>query len=239
MFEVIPAIDILEGEVVRLTQGDYSQVDHYTRSPADTAKDFVRAGATRIHLVDLDGARDGHLVNFEVFKEVRNSVDCTLELGGGIRDVETAELLFGLGIDYLIVGSLLIKDFARAQAIIEQFPYRIIAGVDAKNGKVAVQGWLEVGSVKATELIEQLNSLPIGGIIYTDISRDGTYAGPNLAELKKVAEKSKHPVIASGGVGDLTHIRDVRALEPCGVTGCVVGKAVLSGRIPIEALFAE
>jgi phosphoribosylformimino-5-aminoimidazole carboxamide ribotide isomerase len=239
MFEVIPAIDILGGQVVRLTQGDYGQVDRYEKGPAETAQSFYSAGATRIHLVDLDGAKDGHLVNLETIKSIRNSVDCTLELGGGIRSVETAALLFDLGIDYVILGSLLVKEFEIAKAIINRFPNRIIAGIDAKDGLVATEGWLELGTLTAVALVKHLNQLPLASIIYTDIAKDGTLAGPNLVQLEQIAEVSVCPVIASGGVGTKEHITQVRYLADKGISGCIVGKAVLSGLIRVEELFSS
>lgn len=237
MFEVIPAIDLLGGEVVRLTQGDYAQVEHYQMSPSQTAQLFFKAGATRIHLVDLDGAKDGNLVNLETIKAIRNSVDCTLEVGGGIRSIETAMLLFDLGIDYVILGSLLVKNYDRATAIIRAFPNRIIAGIDAKNGHVATEGWLDVGPTTAVDLVRCINDLPLAGIIYTDIAKDGTLSGPNLEQLVQVAQHTHLPVIASGGVGTLAHVDHVRALLPLGVTGCIVGKAVLGGHIAVDDLF--
>lgn len=237
MFEVIPAIDLLNGEVVRLTQGDYSQVENYKMSPPHTAQLFFNAGATRIHLVDLDGAKDGRMVNLETIKSIRNSVDCTLEVGGGIRSVETAALLFDLGIDYIILGSLLVKDYDRAMAIIRAFPNRVIAGIDAKNGNVATEGWVDVGATTAVDLVRCISDLPLAGIIYTDIAKDGTLAGPNLAQVTEVAKNTRLPVIASGGVGTLAHIDEIRQLYPIGVTGCIVGKAVLGGHIAAQDLF--
>lgn len=237
MFEVIPAIDLLNGGVVRLTQGDYDRVDHYEMSPAQTAQMFFKAGARRIHLVDLDGAKDARLVNLEAIQSIRNSVDCTLEVGGGIRSVETAALLFDLGIDYVILGSLLVKNHDRAAAIIRAFPNRIIAGIDAKDGRVATEGWLDVGATTAVDLIKCIQDLPLAGIIYTDIAKDGTLAGPNIQQLIQVAQASHLPVIASGGVGTVGHIDQVRALAHLGVSGCIVGKAILGGHLSISTLF--
>ncbi len=237
MFEVIPAVDILGGEVVRLTQGDYGIVDRYTFTPQSIAKSFEDNGATRIHLVDLDGAKAGKVINWDVLRAVRSAVGCRLEFGGGIRTLETAKQLFDEGIDFLVLGSLLIKQPELALSIITTFPNKIIAGVDAKGHDVAVEGWLQSSGTSLADLISTMNDLPLNSIIYTDISKDGTLAGPNLEALTYVASLSKIPVIASGGVGDLSHVHSVRDLEPKGVSGCIVGKAVLSGKIPLDQLF--
>lgn len=239
MFEVIPAIDLINGQVVRLTQGDYGQVQRYAMTPEETAKRFEDAGATRIHLVDLDGAKDGNLTNLKTIESIRKTVSCTLEVGGGIRSLESASHLVSVGIDYLILGSLLIKNFQLAESIIRRFPGKVIAGIDAKNGYVATEGWLDVEGVTAVDLVTTLNQLPIAAVIYTDIAKDGTLAGPNLEQVKQVASHSAVPVIASGGVGTMAHIEFVRALYPEGVSGCIVGKAVLGGHIALDRLFID
>ncbi|NDC82946.1 1-(5-phosphoribosyl)-5-[(5-phosphoribosylamino)methylideneamino]imidazole-4-carboxamide isomerase [bacterium] len=237
MFEVIPAIDLLGGKVVRLTQGDYSQVENYPFSPAEIAQRFQAAGATRIHVVDLDGAKDGFLVNGDVIHDIRQAVDCTIELGGGIRSLETASQLLAMGVNYIILGSLLVKQFELAHDIIHRFPGRVIAGLDAKNGQVATEGWLDLAHITAVDLIARLNEYPLGGIIYTDISKDGTLAGPNLDQLRDVASVARLPVIASGGVGSRDHIDAVRGLSSLGIHGVIVGKAVLGGHISLTDLF--
>ncbi|MFC1771160.1 1-(5-phosphoribosyl)-5-[(5-phosphoribosylamino)methylideneamino]imidazole-4-carboxamide isomerase [Candidatus Margulisiibacteriota bacterium] len=234
MFEVIPAIDILNGKVVRLTKGDYDQVDHYPFTPAELACEYERAGARRIHLVDLDGARSGELVNLESVKQIRKAVSCKLEYGGGLRSKEKIERLFSIGINYLILGSFLIKEPQLAYSYIKEFPNKIIAGLDAKNGLVAVEGWKETSTVNVREIISKLNDYPLESIIYTDISRDGTLAGPNIPGLKQVCAKSNIPVIASGGISSLRDIEKVAELEKMGVMGCITGKALLAGKIQLQ-----
>ena len=237
-FEIIPAIDLLDGNVVRLTQGDYNQVQSYTHtSPADWAKKFEDAGARRIHIVDLNGAKSGHLVNADAIQAIRGAVSCKLELGGGIRDHLGLKHVLELGIDWVILGSLLVKQFELAKDMIILNPGRLIAGLDANGTDVAIEGWLQRSGQSIFTLIEQLNSLPLAGLIYTDIAKDGTLVGPNLDALAQVAAASQVPVIASGGVGQLTDITAVRGLYSQGVTGVIVGKAVLSGRISLEDLF--
>ncbi len=237
MFTVIPAIDLLDGKVVRLTQGNYDQVQTYTHySPAQWAKYFEDNGATRIHIVDLNGAKSGKPVNMPAIEAIRKAVSCTLELGGGIRHTPTVAQLIEQGIDYIILGSLLTKEFALASAIIEAYPHKIIAGLDAKNMILAVEGWLEDSKISVLEIIKHLNTLPLNAIIYTDIDKDGTLSGPNLEALVSVANHSKAPVIASGGVGEIAHIQAIQHLHNTNIAGCIVGKAALSGKIAIRDL---
>ncbi len=237
MFTVIPAIDIINGKVVRLTQGDYNRVEEYTFSPADISKQYESHGATRIHIIDLDGAKSGKICNTDTLREVRAAVNCELEFGGGVRDIETVAQLIDLGIDYVILGSILIKNPELAHRIIRQFPGHIIAGIDAKDEKVATEGWLYNSTMPATDLIEQLNDLPLESIIYTDIAKDGAMLGPNLDQLKTMTAVAKHPIIASGGVRSLEDIQEIRALESLGVSGCIIGKAVLSGSLPLSDIW--
>ncbi len=234
--KVIPAIDILDGKVVRLTKGDYNQVEHYTDSPVDFAKKFQDQGATRIHLVDLDGAKDGTLTNQKTFEAIRNNVSCQLELGGGIRNQSNVKILFDIGIDYLILGSLFIKNPEESHAICHAHPNKIIAGIDAHGKKVAIHGWLESSAITIHELLKTLEAIPLESIIYTDIAKDGTLEGPNLEALDYVAKLTKHNIIASGGVGTIEHIRDIQALPHSNITGIIVGKAILSGKIDLATI---
>jgi phosphoribosylformimino-5-aminoimidazole carboxamide ribotide isomerase len=234
MFTVIPAIDLLNGEVVRLTQGDYDQVSHYDYTPAELAKHYADNGATRIHIVDLDGARDGKLVNKAAISAIRDAVSCELELGGGIRDLASAQQLFDLGLNYLVLGSLLTKDFATAEQIITHFPQQIIAGIDLKHGEVAVEGWLETSATALPELLKKLGELPVESIISTEISRDGMMQGPDIKSLTALSKHTTLPVIASGGVSSLS---DINALKDTEMIGCIVGKALLNGAIDIERIW--
>lgn len=228
---VIPAIDILNGGVVRLTQGRYDQVEFYDRSPVDFAKYFADNGCERIHLVDLDGAKDGTLTNRPVFEAIRKAVPCELELGGGIRTLESANSLLDMGIDQLILGSLLIKNPSLAKTMIQTFPNQIIAGLDAKDGDVAIEGWIEGSGTSTASLLDALAGLPIHSIIYTDIAKDGTLEGPNLAGLEQICTETAFPIIASGGVGTKEHIEAIRRLNNDQISGVIVGKAILSEKI--------
>jgi phosphoribosylformimino-5-aminoimidazole carboxamide ribotide isomerase len=238
MFKVIPAIDILNGKVVRLTKGDYNRVDHYDYTPAELAKEYESNGATRIHIVDLDGAKDGKLTNLDKLKEIRNTVQCELEFGGGVRSQETVQTLLDIGINYVVLGSLLIKDPETALNIIKKYPGKIIAGIDANNDMVAVEGWIETSAITIESIIKILEKHDVESIVYTDIAKDGTLEGPNFESLSKVARITNIPIIASGGVSNLADVKKLRTMADSGIKACIVGKAILAGRISLSELFA-
>ena len=235
MFNVIPAIDLLEGKVVRLTQGDYDQVSDYDISPANLAIKYVENGAKRIHIVDLNGAKEGKLINEPAIQAIRKAVDCQIELGGGIRTLETAQTLLEIGIDYLILGSLLIKDPQTSQNIIKQYPNQVIAGLDAHGLSLAIEGWQEASQITVHDMLTQLQELPLSEIIYTDIAKDGMLAGPSFEHLKTVAQESPFPVIASGGVSSLDDIKKLKDIP--NISGCIIGKAILNQKIELSELF--
>ena len=239
MFNIIPAIDILANQVVRLTQGDYAQIEKYNFTPVELAKYYEEQGASRIHLVDLDGAKTGQLVNLKTFEKIRSTVKCELELGGGIRSIENADLLINLGINFLILGSMLIKNFNLAQEIINKYPSKIIAGIDVKNDKIAITGWLENSDLSLQSLLNKLSNLKIAAIIYTDISRDGMLTGPNIPGLTNICSLTKIPIIASGGVSSLEDIKTLQKLAPLGLIGVITGKALLQGKINIQNIFCN
>ena len=239
-FNIIPAIDILDQSVVRLTQGRYDCVDHFHKSPEDIALEFEQQGADRIHLVDINGAKEGDLVNFNVFKKIRDCVNCDLQIGDGIRSIETAQKLFDHGINYLILGSLLIKSPELAHAIILKFPNKIIAGIDLKGEHIATEGWEDTdSSTCVSQLLADLNPLPIAGIISTDIEKDGMMQGPGISALTELARQTHHPVIASGGVSSLADIHQLQALSHLGIQGCIIGKAILSGQLSLSDVLAS
>ncbi len=231
MFEVIPAIDLLGGKVVRLTQGDYAKVDHYDYTPTSLAQKYAAYGAKRIHIVDLDGAKEGKSINSEAIKNIRNAVSCTLELGGGIRTLDQAKFWLDFGIDQIVIGSLFVKNPALALDIIHTLPKKIIAGLDAKGQSIAIEGWVETGATTLTDVMSQLEKTPIHSVIYTDISKDGTLQGPNLDSLKMLTHSTKIPIIASGGIGQDQDIENVYTLYSQGVHGVIVGKALLKGLV--------
>jgi phosphoribosylformimino-5-aminoimidazole carboxamide ribotide isomerase len=231
MMEVIPAIDLRGGRCVRLQQGDYNRETIFGDDPAAMASHWEHEGATRIHLVDLDGARSGRPVNVDSVREILARVGVPCQLGGGVRDEETLETWLGAGIDRVVVGTQALKDpeWFRAMALLH--PGRVVLGLDARDGRVATDGWLDVSSVEAFALASQFDDLPLGGVVYTDISRDGTLEGPNLAATGELARRLRAPVIASGGVGRL---EDVARLAELPIAACIVGRALYEGRFRLS-----
>lgn len=237
--QVIPAIDLLEGRCVRLYKGDYAQSQVYSENPAETAKMWVDQGATRLHLVDLDGAKAGKIVNLAAIEAICNVVSVPIEVGGGLRDRSSVVQLFNLGVQWGILGTVAVEQPQLVQELCQEFPQQIIVGIDARNGLVATRGWLETSEVLATQLATQMQELGAAAIIYTDINRDGTLQGPNLNALRELAAAISIPVIASGGVSSVTDLLSLLSLEPQGVTGVIVGKALYTGDILLnEALKA-
>jgi len=225
--EVIPAIDLRGGRCVRLRQGDYDQETVFGDDPSLWAEHWAKEGATRLHLVDLDGAKAGRVVNFETVLDILERVAIPVQLGGGIRDEETVAEWLGAGVDRVIVGTKALKDPPWLRAMAPRYPNRLLLGLDARDGKVATDGWLDVSTVEAAELAEQFDDLPLAGIVYTDIARDGMLEGPNLASTERLAARLKTPVIASGGVGTLEDISRLAALP---VMACIVGRALYEKR---------
>ena len=230
-FELIPAIDLLGGKCVRLTQGDYAAATEYDADPGAVAARFAAHRIQRLHVVDLDGAKRGEPVNTTA---VRAILDATrgvpLELGGGIRTLAGVETWLGLGVERAILGTAALRDPALVRDAAKRFPGRIGVGIDARGGKVAVQGWLETSETDALTLARRFEDAGVAAILYTDIARDGTGAGVNLAETVALARAISIPVIASGGVGSLD---DVRAARASGVAGLIVGRALYTGAVDL------
>ncbi|MHC5825053.1 MAG: 1-(5-phosphoribosyl)-5-[(5-phosphoribosylamino)methylideneamino]imidazole-4-carboxamide isomerase, partial [Nostoc sp.] len=227
--DVIPAIDLLEGHCVRLYQGDYDRSQVFSENPADVAKQWVDQGATRLHIVDLDGAKAGKVVNLGAIEAIAHAVSVPIEIGGGLRDRTSVQQLFNLGIQWAILGTIAVEQPQLVQELCAEFPEQIIIGIDARNGLVATRGWLETSEVLATQLAVQMQELGAAAIIYTDIHRDGTLTGPNLEALRELAAVISIPIIASGGVSSLTDLLSLLALESQGVTGVIVGRALYTG----------
>jgi phosphoribosylformimino-5-aminoimidazole carboxamide ribotide isomerase len=225
--QVIPAIDLRGGRCVRLKQGDYGRETVFGEDPAAMARHWEAEGATRIHLVDLDGAKLGRPANVECVRAILERVGVPCQLGGGVRDEETLEAWLDAGLDRVIVGTQALKDPEWFSRMAHRHPGRLILGLDAKNGRVATEGWLDVSTVEATELAEQFDPLPLAAVIYTDIARDGMLEGPNLESTGALADRLKTPVIASGGVSSL---EDIERLATLPISGVVVGRALYDGR---------
>ena len=234
--QIWPAIDLRGGKCVRLSQGDYNRETVYGDDPTAVAKNFSSQGAQQLHLVDLDGARDGSQANLDAVRNILAAVNIPCELGGGIRDEEAIERLLALGLSRLVVGTRALKEPDWFRAVARRFPGKLALGIDAKNGRVATHGWLETSDVPAIDLARELATAPIAAVIYTDVSRDGMLEGPNLAAMAEMKGAVKVPVIASGGV---TTAKDVADLARLGMDGCIIGRALYEGTITLtEALSA-
>jgi len=234
---IYPAIDILDGKCVRLRQGDYDEVVQYSDDPVDMAYRWVDDGAQALHLVDLDGAKAGSPVNNDIIETIARTAGVPVQVGGGIRNMEAAARYLELGVDKVIFGTVAIENPLIVMAAGEQFPGRIMVGLDIKNGKPATKGWLETAELDPIELGRRFSEMGVAGIIYTDISRDGMLQGVNIPAVKHFAANVDLPVIVSGGVTSLEDVRHVRELEGDGVTGLIIGKALYSGQLRLrEAL---
>jgi phosphoribosylformimino-5-aminoimidazole carboxamide ribotide isomerase len=236
--EIIPAIDLRGGKVVRLVQGDPARETRYGDDPAAVAAEWERRGAIRLHLVDLDGALGGAPANRVALAAILKRVRIPAEVGGGIRTLEAVRAVLDLGAAVAVLGTAAIRDPEFLEASSATFPGRVALGLDARGGLLAVSGWAEATAVRATDLARRASDLPLAAVIYTDIQRDGMLAGPNLVELRAVATATRIPVIASGGVSSVDDIRALVTLEHLGVSGAIVGRALYDGRLTLEAALA-
>jgi phosphoribosylformimino-5-aminoimidazole carboxamide ribotide isomerase len=229
--QIIPAIDIKDGRCVRLYQGNYDDVTVFDHDPVAVARRWEQLGAQRIHVVDLDGAKAGRPVNAQIVFAIVRAVQVPVQLGGGLRDVGTVDSALNLGIDRAILGTAAVRDPQLVTDLVQRYGKRIAVGVDARNGLVAAQGWTETSQLPAVELTEQMAQCGVRTIIYTDISRDGTLQGPNIAATATLVRPGGPDIIASGGVGQLD---DLLALAQSGVAGVIVGKALYTGAIELR-----
>ncbi|MZG30731.1 MAG: 1-(5-phosphoribosyl)-5-[(5-phosphoribosylamino)methylideneamino]imidazole-4-carboxamide isomerase [Nitrospinae bacterium] len=223
---IIPAVDIKDGRCVRLVQGKADQETVYSNDPLSMANHWDEEGAQTIHVVDLDGAFEGSPKNIEIVKNIIYSSSVDIQVGGGIRTLETIDAYVKAGAYRVILGTVAQKEPAFVEEACRRFPNKIIVGIDARDGLVAVKGWVEVSEQKATDLAQQMRGYGIAGFIFTDISRDGMLQGPNLESIKEFAESAQLPVIASGGVSRLEDIKNLAKLESHGIEGVIVGKAL-------------
>lgn len=223
---VYPAIDIKDGLCVRLLQGREDEVTVFARDPALMAQKWQKEGAEMLHVIDLDGAFKGRPQNTEALKRIIQAVDIPIEFGGGVRDIGVLTALFKMGVAQVVLGTTVITDVAFVSKAVELYGSRVLVGIDARGGKVAIQGWREVTGVDALEVAKEVEDMGISRIVYTDIERDGALVGPNIEGIRTLAEAIRVPVIASGGVSTLENIKALRALEPLGVEGIVIGKAL-------------
>ncbi len=229
---VIPAIDLKGGQCVRLLQGKRDEVTTYSNDPVSTAKRWESYGARLLHVVDLDGAFTGSQKNFNAIVKIRESVKIVMEVGGGIRNIGNMINLFSAGIDRVVIGTAAIEDPEFLTSSCRKYPGRILIGIDAKDGMVAIKGWEEVTSINARELAKRLELIGIAGIIYTDISRDGMLSGPNLEAVREMVESVKIPVIASGGVSGIEDIKNLVKIK--NLWGVITGKAIYAGTLNLK-----
>ena len=234
---VIPAIDLLNGKAVRLRQGDYDQVTHYDRDPAEIASRW-RALVSRLHVVDLEGARAGQTVQRELVARIVAAFGPGVQVGGGIRDLAAIEATLSLGVERVVLGTAAIKDPALVRTAASRWPGRVVVAVDAKDGWVATEGWEETSDRRVEDLVAELSALPLGGLLYTDIARDGTEVGPNVEATARLAPTSEIPVIASGGVGTLSHLAAL-AQAPGGIAAAIVGRALHEQRFTLADAVAH
>lgn len=227
---ILPAIDIKDGNCVRLFKGDYSTVSIVADNPFDVAESFAKAGAEWIHIVDLDGAKDGKLKNSELIIDVANSTGLKVEVGGGIRNMDRVEYYLEHGIDRVILGSAAVKDQHFVIDAVNNYDDKIVVGIDAKDGMVCAEGWTDKSELNYIDLAKQMEQIGVKTIIFTDIDQDGTLAGPNLMQLDELAHNVSCDIIASGGVSNL---KDIINLSSLNVYGAITGKAIYSGNLDL------
>lgn len=226
-----PAIDLKDGKCVRLLQGDYDQVTVFGHEPGEMAKKWESLGGRFLHLVDLDGAKAGKGINDAAIQAIIKSVSIPVELGGGIRTIEDIEQKLVMGVSRVILGSIAVKDFGLVEEAIQKFgAERIVVGVDAKDGKVAIEGWQEVTELDALEFCQRLEKVGVRTVIYTDIAKDGMMQGPNVQETERLVVHTGLDIVASGGVATL---EDLKKVEAIGVEGAIIGKAIYTGAIDL------
>ena len=235
---VIPAIDLKEGRCVRLRQGDMNQETAYSRDPAAVARQWEQLGASRLHVVDLNGAVNGTPENMDHVRAIAKAVSIPIQVGGGIRSLDTVKAYVDQGVSHVVLGTAALENSACLAAACAQFPDKIFIGIDVKEGKVALHGWTNLSDLTPDSVFASLKAYPVAGVVFTEISRDGMLQGPNLGALREAIQASPVPLIASGGV---TRVEDVRAIKRLGqkITGVIIGKALYEGTLDLPTALAE
>ena len=237
--KIFPAIDIKDKKCVRLIKGKFDDKTVYSSSPIEQAKKYYDYGFKNLHIVDLDGALTGKTVNMDLIKDIANKFDFNIEVGGGIRTIDSIKEYIDVGIEKVILGSAAIKNKEFLKEACGQFKNQIALGLDAKNGKLSVSGWTENLNIKTLDYLKEVNNFGVSRIIYTDINRDGMKTSPNYKETVKIAEISNCPVVISGGVSSLNDIKKAKDLDNKKIEGIIVGKAIYDGDIKLEELAKE
>lgn len=233
--EIWPAIDLINGRCVRLQQGDYQRETVFSDDPAAMARSFEEQGSKHLHLVDLDGAKAGKPCNTEVIRKIVESVDMQCEVGGGVRDEESIATLLDAGLSRVVLGTAALKQPEWFREMCAKYPGKLALGIDARNGLVATEGWLETSETNAIEMAHQFSGVPLAAIIYTDIATDGMLQGPNTAAMAQMQRAIDVPVVASGGV---TTVDDVASLTQAGLAGAIIGRALYEGTISLPDALA-
>jgi phosphoribosylformimino-5-aminoimidazole carboxamide ribotide isomerase len=224
---ILPAIDIRNGKCVRLQQGNYSQETIYADSPAEMAKHWEQQGAEFLHVVDLDGAKEGVPSNFSIVRSIAESVTIPMELGGGIRNQETIRRYLDAGVNRLVIGTLALKEADWFREMCRKFPGKLVLGIDGRNGHAATEGWLETSQTLAADLAKKYADLPLAALVYTDIAKDGMLEGPNIGEMEAMRRAVPIPLVVSGGIASLD---DVRRLASRNFHACIIGKALYENK---------
>ena len=235
--KIFPAIDIKDKKCVRLVKGDFDNKTEYEMSPVEQANKYKDHGFKNLHIVDLDGALTGKTVNLDIIKDIVSKLDLKIEVGGGIRNLESIQKYSDAGADKIILGSAAIKDKKFLREACEKFPNKIALGLDAKDGYLSVSGWKENSNQLTLDYLKEVNDYGVSRLIYTDINRDGMKQSPNFEETSKVADISNCPVIISGGVSSINDIKKAKSLK--NIEGIIVGKAIYDGDIKLEELVKE
>lgn len=231
---ILPAIDLRGGKCVRLRQGDYAKETVFGDDPAAMARRWVEEGARYLHVVDLDGAKEGRPVNTQAIRAIVREAGAPCQLGGGLRSIVAIEEALALGVDRVILGTKAASDPEWFASVVARYPDRIVLGLDARNGMVATEGWIANTTLSALELARRYEELPLAAIVYTDVARDGMMQGPNLDAIEELALSTRHLVVASGGVAS---VEDVLALKHRGIGACILGRSIYEGNIKLQELF--
>jgi len=235
---IIPAIDIKDGKVVRLTKGDFLKVEVYSEDPVATAVGWQDAGAELLHVVDLDGARSGELKNLGVIEKIIKAVKMPVEVGGGIRNADVIKDVLSRGASFVVLGTKALDEGFLDEAI-KKFKGKLIVSVDAKDGTVAIEGWQKSGHTDAVRFAKDLEAAGVKRIVYTDIAKDGTLKGPSFFNIEKILDATTIEVIASGGIGSIDDIRRLKTYEKKGLTGVIAGKALYEGKVDLKTAIQE
>jgi len=233
--DILPAIDLRDGKCVRLIQGDYNRQIDYRDDPVAQAREFQQQGARWLHVVDLDGAKTGGQYNLQTLQNIRQATNLRIEVGGGIRSDQAVKTLLDAGIDRVIIGTRALEDPDWFRQTVFDYPQQIVLGLDARDGLLATHGWTHTGQTTAEQMAQTVNDWPLAAIVYTDIARDGMLTGPNIPATQRLAQVTDVPVIASGGVGALEHIKNLARLP---LAGIIVGRALYEGNFTLAQAIA-